>query len=414
MEFDLQGAIECADSFYAASDLGCVLTDQAGRAVHCCGQDYTKCRLCALAGKDSASCISTHQYGMQEAQRFGGKYIYFCAMGLTFFTSPILSEQGAQAHMTAGPFLMVDDQDYAAYDLQELSDTKPNQIPLIMEQVKNLPHIDARRVSALSQLLFMSTSFLSNAAQASRLMENGQSIQIQGQISDYLLKIKEETALPYPFREERLFLQALSRGDQELAQEKLNDLLGYILFESGGNMDMIRSRVHELLVLISRTAIDAGGNSAYIDGCLQKYRQLMPQMATVDELSLWLSKTVRSMIDSLFSNRKARHSDLIYHTIQYLQSNFSRKLTLDEIAHSVHISPTYLSRVFKRETGASLVDFLNRIRIEKSRELLADSSLRLIEVALQCGFESQSYFNRMFKLFCDMTPQQYRKLMEEK
>ena len=80
----------------------------------------------------------------------------------------------------------------------------------------------------------------------------------------------------------------------------------------------------------------------------------------------------------------------------------------------MHISPTYLSRVFKRETGASLVDFLNRIRIEKSRELLADSSLRLIEVALQCGFESQSYFNRMFKLFCDMTPQQYRKLIAEK
>ena len=58
-----------------------------------------------------------------------------------------------------------------------------------------------------------------------------------------------------------------------------------------------------------------------------------------------------------------------------------------------------------------MVDFLNHIRIEKSKELLANHQNRLIEVALQCGFESQSYFNRMFKQFCDMTPQQYRKLV---
>ena len=162
---------------------------------------------------------------------------------------------------------------------------------------------------------------------------------------------------------------------------------------------------------VLRAVIESGGDPVSIDGLVQKYRQQMPRLRDMEELSLWLSEAVRSLISDQLINRNARHSDLIYRTIQYLQNHYASKLTLDEVANSVHISPTYLSRVFKREVGSSMVDFLNRIRIEKSKELLVDESARLIEVALQCGFESQSYFNRMFKQQCGMTPRQYRKLM---
>lgn len=191
----------------------------------------------------------------------------------------------------------------------------------------------------------------------------------------------------------------------------LNELLGHILFESGGDMAQIHNRVYELLIVSSRAVIESGGDPVSIDGLVQKYRQQMPRLRDMEELSLWLSEAVRSLISDQLINRNARHSDLIYRTIQYLQNHYASKLTLDEVANSVHISPTYLSRVFKREVGSSMVDFLNRIRIEKSKELLVDESARLIEVALQCGFESQSYFNRMFKQLCGMTPRQYRKLM---
>ena len=411
MDFDLQLAINCTDSFSLASGLGCVLADRQGNVLHSCGSNYTQCKICRLANRDSR-CLSTHQYGMKEAERFGGKYIYYCAMGLTCFTTPILGEHGAEAQITAGPFLMGDVQDYIAYDLKDIADQTPESLPMIMEEIRSLPYVEPHRVNALSELLFMAIAFLNNVAEANRMIETEHSVHMQGQISDYLFRIKHsDVPAPYPFRVEKLFLQALSRGEREQTLALLNELLGHIMFESGGDMTRMHNRVHELLIVCSRTVIDSGGDPTYIDALMQKHRQNIPHMQTIEEMSLWLSKVVRSLISDQFSNQKARHSDLIYKTIQYLQTNYTRKLPLDEIAHNVHISPTYLSRVFKRETGTSMVDFLNRIRIEKSKELLAKHQIRLIEVALQCGFESQSYFNRMFKQFCDMTPQQYRNLL---
>lgn len=412
MDFNLQIAMNCTNFFAQASGLGCALTEEGGQVLHACGQDYSRCRVCELAGRGPERCRQAHQYGAREAERFGGKYIYFCAMGLTFFTSPIIGAEGMQARITVGPFLMVDEQDYAAYDLSEVAGVTPERITPIMNEVRNLPYVEARRVTAFSELLFMAVAFMNNLAQSSRMLDNEHSARMQGQISDYLFRLKKgENAAPYPYRTEQRLLQMIGRGDRQQAQELLNELLGHIMFAYGGDAGMIRHRVHELLTVISRKAIDVGCDPAYIDECMVRFRRREPQDDTVEGLCLWMSKTIRSLMDELFVQNRARHSDLIHHGLSYLQSNYAKKISLEDAAASVHVSPSYLSRVFKRETGVSMVDTLNRIRIEKSKELLMDEGVRMIEVAMQCGFESQSYFNRMFKQFCDMTPQQYRKRM---
>ena len=412
MDFEFQLAVNCTEAFFLASGLGCVLTDGSGTVLHERGQNYTQCRLCALAGSDPQRCLQTHRYGLQEAKRFGGKYIYYCHMGLTCFTTPIWGERGAEAQITAGPFLMGDVQDYIACDLFELSAHDPEQLPQVVEEVSRVPQVDEKRVNALAELLFMSTAFLNKVSAANRMRENEESVRIQGQISGYLSRLKQsDTPLPYPYREEKRFLQTLGKGDPKHTQQMLTELLGHILFETGGNVQRIQDRIHELLILCSRTVIEAGGDPVCVDQLLQQYREYMSGAHTVDELSLWICRAVQSLMSAAFSNQTARHSDLIYRTIQYLKTNYMHKLNLDEIAHHVHISPTYLSRIFKRETGSSLVDFLNQIRIEKSRELLLNPEIRLIEVALQSGFESQSYFNRLFRQETGMTPQEYRKLM---
>ena len=410
MDFDLQLAVNCTEHFAAASELGCVLSNKDGKVLHACGQNYLSCAICPLAGMDREQGLATHRYGMKAAERFGGKYIYFCTMGLTFFTSPILGTNGAEAQITAGPFLMVDAQDYQAYDLIKFKETKPERIPPIMEAVRKLPYIETQKVNALAELLFMSVAFMNNVSQANRMLETEKSMQIQGQISDYLFRIKQSAVgQPYPYHYEKNFLQALRRGDEKYAQKLLSELLGHILLETGGDMAQIRERTYELAVLISRSMLDTGCDPAYIGRFMHECRQCIPAMQTMEELSLWLSRRVTSIIDVLFSSSRAHHADLIYRTIQYLQSNYTQKITLEDLSRRVYVSPTYLSRVFKQDTGSSIVDYLNMIRIEKSKDLLADKSVSLINVALQSGFESQSYFNHIFKSSCGMTPLQYRK-----
>jgi ligand-binding sensor protein len=169
MDLDLQLAANCVESFYLTSGLGCVLTDENGNVLLERGQNYTCCQLCALAGHPQKRCAQAHGYGLHEARRCGGKYIYYCRMGITCFTTPISCESGAEAQITVGPFLMGDVQDYIAYDLLDVSLHQQEQFPKILEEVSRIPQVDEKRVNALAELLFMATAFLSRVSEANRM-----------------------------------------------------------------------------------------------------------------------------------------------------------------------------------------------------------------------------------------------------
>lgn len=95
-QFDRRLARECAKAFSQSTSLGCTLSDKTGRAFDEYGYGCESCGMCAAAGASHDRCVQAHIYGMTEAERFGGKYIYFCPMGLTCFVSPILGEGGAE------------------------------------------------------------------------------------------------------------------------------------------------------------------------------------------------------------------------------------------------------------------------------------------------------------------------------
>ena len=72
------------------------------------------------------------------------------------------------------------------------------------------------------------------------------------------------------------------------------------------------------------------------------------------------------------------------------------------------MSRSYLSGLFKAETGRSLFAYLNQVRIEESKKLLCDPGIRLADIAAMCGFEDQSYFTKVFKNAVGLSPKKYR------
>ena len=410
MDFDLRLASECAKSFSVSSGIGCMVSSAAGEILYQHGQCCAACTLCALAGLDSNRCRSTHLYGMHEAERFGGKYIYFCAMGLTCFTSPITGPDRSTAPLTVGPFLMVDEQDYADYELSFVLHLPPDRVGPVMDAVHELPHVEASRVTAMAEILFMAVAFMNNVSQSSRLLELQEVNAQQGQISSYIHELKQSgPSTPYPFRTERALLQAMGRGNADVAQQLLNELLGHVLFSSGGDAFRIRCRMGELLALMSRIAAENGVNPESVFAITNEYYQGFHGQDDIETLCARLSKAMRQFMEIMFSDRGVRHLDAIHRAVQHIQAHYGEKLTLESIAHTVSISPSYLSRTFKKEAGISLMQFLNRVRIEKSKALLANSSTPLAQIAQQCGFEDQSYYTKVFKSVCGTTPLQFRK-----
>lgn len=93
--------------------------------------------------------------------------------------------------------------------------------------------------------------------------------------------------------------------------------------------------------------------------------------------------------------------------IRYMHENINKRLTLNEFSELVQLSPTYLSRTFKETTGYSLIEFFNRIKIDKGKELLNDGDKKVKEVAGLLGFKDEFYFSRIFKKIEGISPSEY-------
>jgi len=111
----------------------------------------------------------------------------------------------------------------------------------------------------------------------------------------------------------------------------------------------------------------------------------------------------------------ADYSNITSYIAKELQSNYSQRLYLDEIARKLKITPEYAGSVFSRETGKSFSVYLRDVRVEKAKELLKTTNLRIYEISCITGFSDVKYFCRVFKECTGFSAKQYiqQELKEE-
>lgn len=95
--------------------------------------------------------------------------------------------------------------------------------------------------------------------------------------------------------------------------------------------------------------------------------------------------------------------------LTFIEENYHRDITLEDVSAVQNLNPSYFCRIFKRASGQSFVDYLNFVRVCKSEKLLATGNDSIISVSYNVGFSSVSYFNRVFKKYKNCTPTAYRK-----
>ncbi len=96
--------------------------------------------------------------------------------------------------------------------------------------------------------------------------------------------------------------------------------------------------------------------------------------------------------------------------VNYLNENYEHKISLDQIAHNMYLSPVYISKIFKEETGESPINYLIKIRLEKAREILEHSEDGSIKnIATEVGYDDVYHFSKLFKKYYGISPQNYRR-----
>ncbi|MBE5890892.1 MAG: AraC family transcriptional regulator [Lachnospiraceae bacterium] len=96
--------------------------------------------------------------------------------------------------------------------------------------------------------------------------------------------------------------------------------------------------------------------------------------------------------------------------VSYIRAHYTSKMKISDVADYMGMSEQYLCRYFKRMTGKTLTEYMNEIRIEKASEMLSNTNEKVIDIAIQCGYDNISYFIKRFKNLKGITPQEYRRV----
>ena len=404
-------------SFSLLAGCGCMHTNDALEVL----QNQNSCRFSCPAknGVESlsgdAGCAWAHRRAAYGAEKFGGKYIYFCPAGFMFCIAAYRSRE-ENGFLLAGPMNIAEDEtseselhgldSLTAIDSSLIDDTA------FADYRRTVPKVDTEHVSATADMLL--SLALSQSENRSHVRETEEKMQIQQQIGDYVQNIKSRMLLgvdgysPYPYDKEKLLVHAIKSGDEAEAKKYLNEILGHIFFASANNIDAIKLRAAELTVIISRAALDGGADEGSIYQFSPQFISDFFALDTIDDICYCLMGVLKKFSAETFGLEKAKHVGVITQVVSFIRNNYMHKITLADAAAHVFLSPSYLSKIFKEEMQTSFNGYLNEVRIEKSKILLLSADLSIVEVSELVGFVDQSYFNKVFKKQTGMTPKTYR------
>jgi Response regulator containing CheY-like receiver domain and AraC-type DNA-binding domain len=219
----------------------------------------------------------------------------------------------------------------------------------------------------------------------------------------------EACSYQYPYHAEKKIITALSK-DENQVHEAIEEFFACFRQKTLNAKNHCRSSaitlIYNLLKISHEKSRESGeipitANST-ISRILSSNNLDDIEGLVIDFLSVFSSKSLRRTL-----------SPAAQIAVSYVKKNFSKRISLESVAEEIHICPSYLSTLFKQQTGYKLTEYLNRCRIEKSKELLGDPNLKTYEVAYRVGFQDEKYFYLLFKRYTGLTATQYRNSLIE-
>ncbi len=141
----------------------------------------------------------------------------------------------------------------------------------------------------------------------------------------------------------------------------------------------------------------------------KEYYQRIFQIPTLKLLQECFTEMCSNMLDSFYTEKSVRPSNLVFAVKDYIQTHLSdMDLSLAKTAGEFYLNSSYLSRIFKQETGNSFIEYVNGLRVEKAKAFLRDTDLKIYEIAEKVGIENANYLGIVFKKKVGCSPYEYR------
>lgn len=421
--FSLGDAVAAARETAVATGIACTLLDRSAQVVYPVKLREYPCWMCRLAHggiPDSRVVARDHLDRARQAEGSGGSQIFLCPSNLMHWVAPIRSGGRIAGALVGGPARLEEgDSDFESDILQPMRRT--SEIVARTEEAglrrlyARIPIVAATRIEALArQLQRLAAGLGGNASEeaAQKRLER------ESRINEYIQELKRyrfehgmQAGIPtYPLETEQALLDAIAAGEGERAQATLNELLGHVFFTLGADLERIKLRAREIVVLLSRIVIARGAEADRVFGYNYRVLDELDGLDDLNDVAHWMARIVRAFAGSVLRiPTGAPHTTMLRKVLDYVEDGYRGRVSLVAAARIAGVSTGFLSRIFSREMGETFTAYVRRIRIQRAQDLLTGTRLSIADIADLTGFTDQSHLTLAFRRQTGTTPAQFRK-----
>lgn len=391
------------------TNLAIQLIDSSGTLLMSFGQTTNYCALLKRKVFDKSECMNAHVKAGERAQALGESYIFTCHAALNHIAFPLINQGDLLGSVIIGPFLMDAPDSTLVGDVADRYNLQTALSLELYDELKGLVILPPTKVNQLKKMVDHLLSPLLPGERA-LLLQTQEKMSQQARINETIQVYKEQNpgqSLVFFYKKEKELLYKVRSGTVTEVKALLNELIGYVLFSEGGQLESVRVRSIELTTLLSRVAIDGGANTDSIYKLNSQFLSRLYQEHDLDNLCMLMQEVLESFMDTMF-NETDKGNPYIRKALRYMNDNYGCHLELAQVAEYVELSPSYFSALFHRVVGVSFREQLCRIRVEESKRLLLSKKYTLADIAISMGFPDQSYYSKVFKRIVGVTPGKYQ------
>lgn len=313
-----------------------------------------------------------------------------------------------------GPYLTEDIAEPAILQLMDKCRMPSTALPVLTHYYKSLPVIIANDSMMLGLINALADTLWGENSDFETRYVEGAALSESTRVDDsvYLNKIMDAADLKLMearYEAENRLMYAVSHGQTHQAQLMISHANEHVLEQrTMDNLRNIKNYGIILNVLLRKAAEQGSVHPLHIDQLSSTMARRLEQLRTPADALKLFSTMVHKYCLLVKNHSMKNYSQLVQHVILRIDADLTADLSLKSHADFLSVNPSYLSTLFKRETGMTLTDYVNRQRVEHGIFLLNATDLLIQTIAQYCGMPDVNYFTKTFKKVTGKTPSEYR------
>jgi ligand-binding sensor protein/AraC-like DNA-binding protein len=416
---DKEVIIKILDAFTKVTGLTANIVDVKGHSIFSKKDAQKNCEFCQMIWKMEKQkgirrCVGAYERAGKQAAIFDEPYIFRCPAGLIEWAAPIIFDEEHLGTVICGQVLMWEPEEFFWIELEEMNRILTDDFNTLFEAAKKLQVISGDKVQGAASMLYVIANYIIKTGwtnlhhkkeiELQQLLLN-EEIQTRKTLEDKL----NSQSLNFFLEKEKALIGKIKLRDLDECRKIFKVILADVFSSIGEDKLMvIKGRVYELVVVISRACVEAGvdieKSMRFNANLLQEFNNCY----SIRELNIVSTSLFERYLDEIQKHSKSKNRAAVEGIKGFIRNNFEKNNSLEEIAESVYLSPFYVSRIFKESQNMTVMDYVTKVKLTEAKKMLSNPRYKIEEIAVSLGYSNGSYFSKVFRRNEGMTPTQFR------